>query len=47
MIIEMGSNQFQVFIDLYGKCSVLIIDGPNQDFMKEMKGLESYSFGRK
>jgi hypothetical protein len=29
MIIEMGSNQFEISIDGFGSLSVMVIDGPN------------------
>lgn len=47
MIIEMGSNQFEISIDQMGGCTVYVIDGPNQEFIKELVGSETYSFGRK
>lgn len=47
MIIEMGSNQFEISINLSGGCTVYVIDGPNQEFIKELVGQEVYSFGRK
>lgn len=34
MIIEMGSNQFEISIDSFNNLSVLVIDGPNLDFYK-------------
>ena len=47
MIIEMGSNQFEISIDSCNNLSVLVIDGPNLDFYKEFKEQDTYSFGRK
>lgn len=47
MIIEMGSNQFEISIDAFNNLSVLVIDGPNLEFYKEFKDLDTYSFGRK
>jgi hypothetical protein len=48
MIIEMGSNQFEVILDEgTGNLTMKVVEGPNLENVYSFVGQETYSIGRK